>query len=360
MFGKPARTVKADHHSKVSIADAGPCEKSLRLEVGPETIRPVREQVLEEFRRQATLPGFRKGKAPAELIEQHHAQSIQDETLHRVTKLTFEQIVKEHDLKPVGPIELSRVDFNQATGLILEATVEVEPSFKLGTYKGIALTRRPVAVTPEEVEQGLNSLQESMAQLVPKGEGQPKERSVPALDDELAKDVGFENLQKLRGHVEAKLREQKRMAQVQALEAALNDELLKRHPFGVPPKLVSRQAERLARDFKARLLLSSVPEATVDQEMKQFADRLRQSAEQQVKLSFILDRIADQEAMTVAENEILERLWRVAQRSKRDPVEVRKLFDTQGLWPSVISTIRQEKTMALLMKAAVIDEGGAV
>ena len=289
-------------------------------------------------------------------MERQYAQPIQDETLSRVTKQTLEQAVKTYDLRPVGPFELRRADFNQHDGLILEAAVEVEPSFELHHYKGIALKRLSTEVTPREVEEGLAKLQESMAQLEPTPDGQSKEKKLPALDDELAKDLGFATLEQLKEHLGAKFREQKRQAQTRALESALCDELLKRHAFTVPPKLVSHQTERLTRDFKARLLISGMTEPVAGEETKKFTEQLHRSAERNVKLAFIMDRIADQESLSVSQDEIVARLWELSQRWKKDPAEVRKIFDAEGLWPSVVSAIRQEKTTAFLLSAATITD----
>ena len=339
------------------VTDAAPCQKAVRLRVAPEAIAPVRQVVLAEFQRQANLPGFRKGKAPVELVERQYAKEIQDETLHRVTRQAFEEAAKAHQLKPVGPFEVRKADFDGAGGLMLEATVEVEPAFPLGDYKGIALTQDAVAVTPKDVEDALASLQESMAQLVPSGQGEAKERKLAVLDDEFAKDLGFQTLAALREHLEAKLREQKRSASAQRLESALYDELLRRHPFAVPPRLVEHQTQRLTGDFKARLLLSGVPEGKTEEETGKLTEQLRTSAERHVKLTFILDRIAAQEAVTVTQDELVGRMWQLAQRSKKDPAEMRKLFDERGLWPSVVSAIRQEKTVALLLAAASIQNG---
>ena len=75
-----------------------------------------------------------------------------------------------------------------------------------------------------------------------------------------------------------------------------------------------------------------------------------------MKLSFIFDRIATAESMTVTEAEVVQQLWQLAQRWRKDPVEVRHTLDAQGLWPSVLSTIRREKTRALLMGAAQIED----
>jgi FKBP-type peptidyl-prolyl cis-trans isomerase (trigger factor) len=115
---------------------------------------------------------------------------------------------------------------------------------------------------------------------------------------------------------------------------------------------VHHQTEQITRDFKARLLLSGMSEAQVEAELRTFAERLRQSAERHVRLAFILNRIAAQESVAITEQELMGRLWEVAHHWKKDPMEVRRVFDAQKLWPSVLSTIRQEKTIALLLNAA--------
>ena len=103
-----------------------------------------------------------------------------------------------------------------------------------------------------------------------------------------------------------------------------------------------------------------MPEERVSEEMAKFAGEVRTSAERHVKLAFILDRIAEQETVSVSQGELVERLWRLSQRWKKDPAQVRAIFDKEQLWPSVVSSIRQEKTMRLLMDAAAIDNGTAI
>ena len=343
-------------HASTSVTEAAPCRKAVQLRVGLEKIQPVRHVVLGEFQRASTLPGFRKGKAPTALVERHYHQAIHEETIQRVMKQTLEQVVTDHHLKPVGPIEVKTMTFSETDGLALEAMIEVEPTFPLGAYKGIPLTRPLVEVLPHEVDKALEQLRESMAQLVPTGEGQQKQRQVPPLDDELAKDMGLENLPALRAHVEAKVREQKQKVQHDTLEAALYDELLKRHTFDVPSQLVGRQTERLTQEFKARLLLAGMSEEQTGQELTKFTDQLRTNAQRHIKLTFILERIAEQESIAVTQEELLTHLWQLAQRWKKDPTEVRTLLDAKGLWPSVVSAIRHEKTMTWLLKAAVVQD----
>ena len=362
MFGKRVRrspTGTNSSHQQTGVTDVTPCRKAVRLQVPPDRIAPVRAAIVKEFQKRAALPGFRKGHAPLQLVEQQFAQPIQEETVHRATRDAFAEAVKTHAFKPVGPFAVSRADYQEGAGLTLEATVEVEPDFTLANYRGLRAARPSAAVTPAEMDAALEKLRASMAQRVPTGQGEAKTTAAPVLDDELAKDLGFETLVKLREHVEAKLREQKRLAQEEAVEAALSDELLRRHTFQLPDGLVQAQAERQMRDVKARLLLSGVPEASLEQEAAKLSDQLRTNAQRYVQLSFILDRIAEQEKVAVAERDLVDRLWQLARRWQKDPGEVRAWLDREELWPLVISTVRREKTVALIKRAAVIEDRAA-
>ncbi len=353
----PPSSTSSDQHSlTATVKETAPCQQAIQAHLAPDGVGPVREVVLKEFQREANIAGFRKGKAPRELVERKYSGDIQDELVRRLTRQVLEQVSVDHKLRPVGPFEVSKLEYEAAKGLDIEARVEVEPAFKLGDYRGIDVKKPPVAVKPDEIDAALKQLQESSAELVPVAPDQPKEKRVPNLDDEFAKDLGFQKLDELKTHVEAKLRENKQAEQRQEIERTLCDALLERHRFEVPTGLVTKQVERLTRDFQVRMLTADYSEEQVKQELEKYSEQMKSNAERHVKLSFILDRVADQEELSVTQDEIVERLWKLARRSGKDPSEVRRLLDAQGLWPSVLSSIRQEKTINFLLGVAHVDE----
>lgn len=355
MFSRSSPSNRPANPMTVTLSQPAPCQQKLQISVSGAAVQPVRDVVVHEFQKEAVIAGFRKGKAPRELIERQFTEQIREETLRRLTRQTFEQVTEERKLKPVGPFEVLKLEFDEQKGLDLEAQVEVEPEFKLADYRGIPVTRQPVAIAPEEIEKALEQLRESSAQLVPTA-GEQKETRLPNLDEEFAKDVGFENLEQLRGHLEAKLREHKQTQTRQHLEQAACDALLSRHQFDVPPRLVARQAERLTRDFQVRLMLSGMVEEQAKQELATYTEQLKTNAVRHVKLSFILDRLAEHEKLAVTQDELVDRLWKLARRWGKDPVEVRKWLDAQGLWPSVVASIRQDKAVSRLLDLAKIED----
>ena len=339
----------------IRVSQTAPCQQRLQIQLSTAAIQPVRDVVLKEFQREAVIAGFRKGKAPQDLVERRYVSEIREETLRRLTRQVFEQATTEHQLKPVGPFEVTKMEFDEATRLELEANVEVEPEFPLADYRGMRLAQPPVTVTTADIEQALTQLQESAAELVPTEDGTDKAKRIPTLDDAFAKDVGFEDLTKLRAHLEAKLQEQKRAQRSHVLEQALCDELLARHQFEVPPRLVEKQAERLMRDVQARLLMSGTPEEKLNEELQKYTERLKTNAVRLVKLNFILERIAEREKLSLTQDEVVDRLWTLAKRWGKDPAEVKRLLDAQGLWNSVLSSIRQDKTVAWLLSVAYVE-----
>ncbi len=358
MFGRQ-KSVPAEADTgalKIRVSQLAPCQHKLHILVGVEGVQPVREQVVQEFQKEAAIAGFRKGKAPRTMVETKFPSEIREETIRRLTQQTFERVQHEKKLKPVGPFEITNLRFDDATGLELEAQVEVEPEFALGNYRGLRVMRPAVAVTPEDVAQALTRIQDSMAELTPVEAGKPKERRVPPIDDELAKDVGFETLDQLKNHVTEKVREQKQAEQARAVEQTVCDALLAQYRFDVPPRLVEHQAERLRRDFHVRLLLSGLAEEQVKEQLGQYTEQLKTNAARHVALGFILERIAQKEDLSVTQDEIVDRLWKLASRWRKDPNEVRRMLDEKGLWPSVLSSIRQEKTVQFLLSAARVEE----
>ncbi len=353
MFGKTKKETKEVAEGvTVTLEETAPCQKSIQVQVQVQALAPIRASVIKEFKKDANIAGFRKGKAPENLIQQKYAQNIHEETLHRATQDAFEKAAKGYDLHMVGPFEVSKADFDEAKGLEIEAQVEVEPHFELAPYTDIPLKREKIEVTQEDMDKALKQLQESMAQMVPAKEGEEKERQVPEINDDLAKDVGFESLEKLNEQVKTRLQEQKEQEQNQRLESDLSQELLKKHTFEVPASLVTKQQERIEKDFKQRLLYSGVPEDKMQEELDKIKDKMNKTALDGVKFNFIIQQIALKEKIEVTQDELVGQVWQLSQQWRKDPAEVQKIIEKDKMWPTIYSNLRHQKTIQFLLEKA--------
>ena len=154
MFSKKEKPVTISEDGfTVEMTESAPCQRSLSVTVGVEAYEPIRNGVVKQFQKESTIKGFRKGKAPLAIVEKNYAMNIQQETLERATQQAFDTAAKVHELKPVGPFEISDSDFSDDKGLTLKATVDIQPEFELGEYKGIKLERKAIEITEEDKDQ---------------------------------------------------------------------------------------------------------------------------------------------------------------------------------------------------------------
>ncbi len=114
---------------------------TLTIPVPAKTVATTREEVIVDLVKNATLPGFRKGMAPRNLVEQKLDQAqLQEDVLRKILPTAYSDAVKEHDLKPVisPKIHIEKLeDASKSTGKDWEftaVTCEI-PEVTLGAYK---------------------------------------------------------------------------------------------------------------------------------------------------------------------------------------------------------------------------------
>ncbi|MGA2536082.1 MAG: trigger factor [Terracidiphilus sp.] len=177
-----------------------------------------------------------------------------------------------------------------------------------------------------------------------------KKRTLPALDDEFAREMGaYESLAELEERVREHLASRKR----RSLEAETKDRLfaalIERYPFPVPETLVQEQIDaRLERGLRAL----AAQGMDTDQMRKLDFGRLRaaqrQSAEAEVKTFILMDRISQEEGITVSDEEMDHELQLAALQS-RESVDALKVRLTQdGGLARIREQLRREKTASLL------------
>ena len=115
------------------------CRRELELEIPAEEVSKKMESVAKEFARLATIPGFRKGKAPVSLIRRRFAEDIKGEVLQTLVPEHVEKALAEQKLSPVTQPKVDKLDFNEGQPVKFRAVFEVMPEFELGSYKGLEL-----------------------------------------------------------------------------------------------------------------------------------------------------------------------------------------------------------------------------
>src|SRR5579885_830357 len=156
---------------KTEVVDVSPTRKEIKIEIGAEEVRAEFERVTQEYARAATVPGFRKGNAPAAVVRTRYKKDIQGDVLKRLVPDAVEQAITESGLQVIGQpdvhLDNEGLDKFGQEAVTLHAHVEVMPEVNLGTYKGIEAARRTRPVREEDVERVIENLREASASLQP-------------------------------------------------------------------------------------------------------------------------------------------------------------------------------------------------
>lgn len=147
----------------VKVIEAGPCRKVLQVNAPAEAIAGEYAQAVKAFAEVARLPGFRKGKAPLNIVERHYSRQIAEETKERLVPQLYRKALEEQKLTPVAVVEVKDVVFEKAQGLNFNVTIDVAPEFKLPKYKRISIREETASVTDAQVDESIQRLRERLA-----------------------------------------------------------------------------------------------------------------------------------------------------------------------------------------------------
>ena len=152
-------------------AEVTPLEENrVRLDVAvPEDeVRRQMDRAVRQLGREVRVPGFRPGKAPAEVIVQRVGRdAIVQEMLKGALGDWYSKAVAETGVVPIDDPELDLEEVPEEGDLTFQATVQVRPTATLGAYTGLQVGRAEVEIPEGAVEEQLEALRERAARLTP-------------------------------------------------------------------------------------------------------------------------------------------------------------------------------------------------
>ena len=144
----------------VQIADINETRKTLTVTLDKGEVDTAYQAILSEFSKQVSLPGFRPGKAPAQLVVKRFAKEIREEFKGRVISKAYRDGLEESKLDVLALVDVEEGAVEPGLSAAIKLTVDVRPDFKLPEYKGLATEVKATEPTAEEIEaviQGLRS-----------------------------------------------------------------------------------------------------------------------------------------------------------------------------------------------------------
>ncbi len=145
---------------KVDIAEAGPCRKRISVVVPQAEIDIVRNGTLDEFASKASIPGFRVGRVPRDLVKAKFRQELADELKQRVLVQSLEQLTEEFEIDPINEpdMDVETLEIPDTGDFEYTFDVEVRPDVKLPDFAELSLKRPSRDVSDDDVQKYIDQM----------------------------------------------------------------------------------------------------------------------------------------------------------------------------------------------------------
>jgi trigger factor len=183
-----------------------------------------------------------------------------------------------------------------------------------------------------------------------------KERVLPALDDAFAKSYGAEGMDKLREGVRRDLENELAHKQSRTVRNQLVRSLLNRVNFELPETAVAHETRNVVYDLVQENAKRGVPRQVIEGQKDQIYNVASQGAKERVKVSFLLQKIAEKEEIKVSQEEIAQRVQHLAGMYGIPAEKFIKDLQKRNGFIEIYDQVMNEKVLELLQKDAQIEE----
>ncbi len=329
---------------KTNVEKVSAVEKRLHVEVPAEEVSKRIAAGFSEVRRMVPIRGFRKGKAPMEMVRRLFRESVEGDVAETLVKESIGEAVKANAIKVLSFPKIDGAKIREGEAFAFTATFEVVPDVEPVGYKGIPVTRETPEVSGEEVGKALEGLRESFAQYQPVERGAfPPDLvdgtySAKAGEDVIAKDATGSFLlgsgYPLGTGVEEKIAGI-RPGEERSFETAFPKEFPNDRYAGkavafafkanaVREKVLPPLDEDFVKNFGDIESLDALRTKLGERLVHEASERIRLSQEEAIK-SALLERNAFEVPKTLVDRQILRMIEDTAHRLSSQGVDLRKI-----------------------------------
>jgi len=405
------------------IKERSATEITLRITIDETAVQKALEAVYQQYRTQVRIPGFRKGHVPRNLLDSRFGQDrFWEETQEALQKEHLANALSDLDLRPVTRPRAETISFGEGEPFVFEVHFSVLPEIELPDYRGLELSvAPPEAVTDDEVTAALEEIRHRLATLVSKegnhvsegdivevddgekkgnvpaqaehplgralighqigdsvtvrldgGEGHPshfvlsvlglKEIRLPEVDDELAKDAGFDSLDALKMDLTQQLTDTRRARRERAIKDALLDRLAEKVEIPIPEtllnELVAYEVERVKESLQRLRPPLSFDEYLNQQGKTKEAIRAdaRAAISQNLRRDLLVQKLAKAEDISISDSEAEEIATAEAQEKGEDALRFIARLKAEDRFQDYRNEIIRGRTLDLLYETAKITE----
>ena len=142
-------------------------EVKLKIEIEAEKFNEAIKKVYFQSAKYFNIPGFRKGKAPQNIVEKYYGKEIfYEDAFNELVPDEYEKALEENKIEAVSKPQIDIITMEKGQDLVFTATVQTKPEVELGNYKGIEIPKIEYNVKAEDIDNEIKQMQEKNARLV--------------------------------------------------------------------------------------------------------------------------------------------------------------------------------------------------
>ena len=414
------------------VEKLSPVLVELRVQVPAQVVAAELNKAYQELGRKARVKGYRRGKAPRQVLAHLYGQAIERDVAQRLVDRFLKHAFTQKDIQPLSRPDVEPGEFASGQDFGFKARCEVRPEIAEVKWEGLQAKRPKVEVDNEELQAEIDKLRKEHATLQPVDEargaragelvsatlsfelnGEPqredvevevgagnllpeidealvdmkvgddktveltlpeqhpnaalrgrktsfgiqvqelKERVLPEVDDELAKDCGdYDDWASLEKALRDKLRAERERQAEEDVARQLVAELCKENPVPLPPSLVEQQIRSSEQELQALARAHGQPL----EPNAQLRERLREDAEMKVRAGLLMAEIARTKQVQVTEEDLEKGYATLAERSGKNAAKIRAEYRDPSKREQMVGMILEDKILTILEEAANVSE----
>src|SRR5690348_4021734 len=427
---KSVEPIEEYREVKSTVERLSPTRVRINVEVPFDELKPAFDRAYKKIAQQVNVPGFRKGKVPARIIEARLGRGVVLEQVvnDAIPTKYSEAVTSAEDVSPLGQPEIEVTEIADNERLAFTAEVDVRPEITLPELSSLAVqvdealdnlrarfatltgVERPAAkddfvqidlsatVDGEAVEEAqtsglsyqvgqgglIDGIDDAITGLsagesatfpttLVAGEYKDreaevtvtvtavKERELPAADDEFAQLASeFDTLEELTADLRTRLDRVRQMEQLTEARDKVLDALVDATEVPLPEGILKQEIDSRVHDAIHPFDHDEAKFAEFLEEngktREEFDTEAREDAEKSVRVRLVLDKLADDQEVTVSQDELTERIVFQAQQYQMPPEEFVKRIQEAGQLGAIYSDVRRSKALIAAVRAATVTD----
>ncbi len=183
-----------------------------------------------------------------------------------------------------------------------------------------------------------------------------REKVLPALDEAFAKSFGAESLEKLREGVRRDLENELNFKNNKAVRNQLIGALLKQVNFDLPESALAHETRNVVYDIVRENQQRGISQDVIEKQKEEIYNAASAGAKDRVKVAFLLQKIGEKENITATQEEVMQRIYQIAQSSQTTPDKLIKDLQKRNAIGDIFTQVRNEKVVDFLQQHAKLED----